>query len=144
MIFRVKTRTPISFEPIALADIVINLFVFFLLSFGLFASFDALKSGAIPIQLPKGGENLDNSDKKPLAIVINQSGALFVARHVTSKENLKEKVNHELEMRKNKDVILRADQHLRLEQLVGALDILRQTSARAIAIETQPRETATP
>ena len=48
---RLKTNIKISpsWETIAFADIVINLFVFFFITFGLFATFDATQRGSLPI-----------------------------------------------------------------------------------------------
>jgi biopolymer transport protein ExbD len=136
MIFRIGSKAPVRFDSIAFADIVINLFIFFFISFGLFSTFDVQRKGALPIELPKGGHSAKGNLTDPITILITRKGVVQVGRSVVPLLDLKRTLNHELSLRKEKLVIVRADRLLALEQLVPILDVIRTTKARSVSIET--------
>lgn len=137
MIFHTKSRAHVLLEPIALADTVINLFVFFFITFGLFATFDTTQKGTIPIELPKAKQSSRAKIPRPLIVMIDSRGSLYVGAQTVSQSELKEVLNRELSLRKDKSVILRADRLISLDRFVSILDVVRTTKAQAISIETE-------
>ena len=137
MNFRSQIKPAVTFEPIAFADIVINLFVFFFLCFGLLATFGTGKKGLLPVQLPEGGEAYSNRfQTSPLVVTVHPAGALFMGRKAIPFDQLTRTVNHELKERPSKQVVLEPDQTLTLERFVPILDELRRSDAEAILIAT--------
>src|SRR3990167_1204858 len=122
MIFQIKARTPVFLETIAFADIVFNLFIFFLLSFGVLATFEPREQGTFPIELPKGGERVNGKETRPLTILIDASGTVYLERKVVSRSDLKRLVNQELAEKKVKEVLLRADRAETLDFLLPILE----------------------
>ena len=135
--FRTKTKTPVALETIAFADIVINLFVFFFITFGVFATFDVSQKGTLPIQLPKAEHATVKKQTAPLTVMIDRSGIPYIGPRKIALSELKKSINYELSLRKEKSVIVRADRTISLEQFVSVLDVIRNTKARAVAIETE-------
>ena len=93
----------------------------------------------LPIDLPKGGERVNEKEAQSLEILIDARGTLFLKGKVVSRSRLKESVNRELAKRKVRDVFLRADRAVTLQRLVPVLDALRTTNARSVSIETLPQ-----
>ena len=137
MIFHVKSKAHPSLETVALADVVINLFIFFFVTFGLFATFDAAQKGIVPIELPKAEHAEAKRPDKPLVILINRKGDISLGVQATPVSKLHEALNHELSFRKDKAVIVHADRTIPLEKLVSVLDVVRNTKARSVSIETE-------
>jgi len=137
MIFHSRVHAPVTLEPITFADIVINLFVFFFLSFGIFATFDGTHKGLLPVKLPTGGDASSRVHSKPVTITVNRSGSAFLARKAIPLHKLTEAVNQELAKMKVKHLVLRPDRALTLNHFVTILDRLRKSHAEAISIETQ-------
>lgn len=137
MKFQIKTRAGVTLEPIAFADIVINLFVFFFLSFGVFATFDAPNKGLVPIHLPKGGQTAEPTHQGRLVLTVDTSGTIFIGSRVIALSALTESVNQELAGLRSKNVRIQADHKVQLNQLVPILDLLRKTNASAVSIETE-------
>ena len=137
MNFQIKSRAPVTLEPIAFADVVINLFVFFFLAFGLAASFDTPHKGTVPVQLPRGGHVAETSHKEPLALTVKRDGKIYFGARRLALSDLTEAVNGLMAEKKSKNVIIQADRHGQLNQLVPILDRLRQTNANAVSIETE-------
>jgi len=141
MIFRTKTRVPVLLEPIAFADIVINLFIFFFISFGLYATFDQEQKGLIPIQLPVGGQKVEADDTHPLIVEMNEQGQLFLGKEQVSLDRLDRSVERSLGKRRSKSVVVRPDRRLSLGQFVPVLDSLRASGAQSISVETERPKT---
>ena len=136
MIFRTKAKHPLALETIAFADIVINLFVFFFITFGLFATFDVSQKGILPIQLPKVKHSAAAKRLSPLIIMIDRNGIPYLGSRKIALSELRKSVNYELSSRKEKGIVVRADRTISLEQFVSVLDVIRSTKARSVAIET--------
>ena len=124
-------------ETIAFADIVINLFVFFFITFGLFATFDAAKRGTLPIELPKAQHQTKEAPQNYPTVMIDREGLLYIGPQRVSLSELKTTLNHELSLRKEKSVVIRAHRTISLEKFVSVLDIVRTTKAKAVSIETE-------
>ncbi len=137
MIFRIKAKPHVALETIAFADIVINLFVFFFITFGLFATFEHAQKGMFPIELPKAKHGALPKALVPLTVMIDRRGVLYVGNKMVPAAKLKSILNRELSIRKDKNILIRADRAISLEQFVSALDTIRSTNAAAISIETQ-------
>lgn len=137
MIFRIQSKAPVVFETIAFADIVINLFIFFFVTFGLFAAFDVSRKGTLPIELPKAGPVPAAKQPNPLTIMIDRKGSLYLGTQMIPFSRLRESVNRELSHRTEKNVVVRADRMIPLQQFVSVLDVIRNTKARAVSVETE-------
>lgn len=138
MTFRIQARAPVFFEPIAFADIVINLFVFFLLSFGALATFEPRVQGTFPIELPRGGERVSEEKTQAITISIDAAGNVSLHGKTVFRSELKRLVARELRARKVKNILVRADRAVTLQSLLPILDALRTSGAHAISIETLP------
>ena len=124
-------------ETVALADIVINLFVFFFITFGLFATFDAAQKGILPIELPKIKYSSSKKSSEPLAVIITRKGDLYVGGEQILLSKLKESLNQELALRKDKTVTVRADRSISLQKFVSVLELVRSTKAKSVLIEAE-------
>src|SRR3990167_6425069 len=129
MIFRVKVKPHVALESIAFADIVINLFVFFFITFGLFATLDSVKKGTFPIELPKARYTAAKKQITPLTVTIDRRGVLYVGEKVVAVAKLKDVLSRELSVRKEKNILIRADRTISLQQFVSILDVIRSTKA---------------
>lgn len=136
MIFKTSIKISPSWETIAFADVVINLFVFFFITFGLFATFDATQRGTLPIELPRAiAAPVPKSDLS-LTVMIKRDGTLHVGSQKILLSELEATLNRELSLRKEKNVLVRADRLIPLERFVSVLEAVRQTKAHSVAIET--------
>ena len=136
MIFKVKSKSATSADSVALADIVINLFVFFFITFGLNASFDSVKKGNFPIDLPKASSATLPKSQKNLTLSIDRTGNIYLGPWTVSIGELKTTLNHELTLQKNKDILIQADRSISLQTFISILDVVKTTKAHSVAVET--------
>ena len=139
MIFKTSVKATPHWDTIAFADIVINLFIFFFITFGLFATFDATQRGTLPIELPRAVTAPIPKSDLPLTVTINRDGTIQTGSEKILLSELEATMNRELSLRKEKSVLVRADRLIPLERFVSVLEVVRSTKARSVAIETETR-----
>ena len=137
MIFKTKIKASNSSETIALTDIVLNLFVFFFITFGLSASFGGAQKGTLAIDLPKAPLSKIGETDKLLTLLIDRNGKIYVGPRMIDPAKLKLTLNQELYLRKDKNILIQADRSIPLQTFISILDIVKTTKARAVAIETK-------
>ncbi len=136
MIFKTRVKASPAWDTIAFADIVVNLFVFFFITFGLYATFDAAQKGTLPIELPRAISAPIAKPDLPLIVTIKRDGTIQVGNQKILLSELAATANRELSLKKEKNVLVRADRLIPLERFVSVLEVVRQTKARSVAIET--------
>jgi biopolymer transport protein ExbD len=112
--------TDINVTP--LVDVVLVLLVIMM------ATATALASRTIPVHLPKASTGVTPSDKKPLAVSVDESGALFVEQTRVRDAELR------AHARGLETAIVAADGGARHENVVHALEILRSEHVAKISI----------
>ena len=137
MIFKTSVKTSPSWDTIAFADIVVNLFVFFFITFVLYATFDAAQKGTLPIELPRAMTAPIQKSDLPMVVTIKRDGTIQASSQKILLSELKAIINRELSLRKEKSVLVRADRLIPLERFVSVLEVVRSTKARSVAIETK-------
>lgn len=137
MMFKTHIKPSPAWDTIAFADIVVNLFVFFFITFGLYATFDAARKGTFPIELPRTITAPLSKPHLPLTVTINRDGTIRVGSQKILLSELKTTADRELSLKKEKSVLVRADRLIPLERFVSVLEVVRQTRARSVAIETE-------
>ena len=137
MIFKPKVNTAPVWDTIAFADIVVNLFVFFFITFGLYASFDVTHRGTLPIELPRTASPAPEKSAVPVTVMIKRDGTVHVGSQKILLSELKNTLEQELSLKKEKNVLVRADRLIPVERFVSVLEVVRGTKAKAVAIETE-------
>ena len=113
-------KSDINVTP--LVDVVLVLLVIMM------ATATALASRTIPVQLPKASTGATPSDKRPLAVAVDESGALFVEQTRVTDDELRARA------RGLESAIVAADGRARHESVVHALEILRREHVGKISI----------
>ena len=112
--------TDINVTP--LVDVVLVLLVIMM------ATATALASRTIPVHLPKASTGATPTDQKPLAVAVDESGALFVEQTRVTDADLRARA------RGRETAIVAADGRARHENVVHALEILRSEHVGKISI----------
>jgi biopolymer transport protein ExbD len=124
----------ISLESVAMTDIVLNMFIFFFISFSLLYTFSPYRIKKIDVNLPEAvsAEPLKNNNQANISI--NNEGLVYLDKDLVTKKELKEKMY--LMHRDNPDlvVVLRSDRLVQFRNIVGVLDILNELGIRNLNI----------
>jgi len=128
---RYKRMTALN--PISIADIVLLLLIFFLLT-----STFVIQQG-IRVKLPKAfSEQSATPDR--VTITMTGEGQLFLGDKIVGLDNLETLLKGKIEEMGNPLVVIRADRSIIIEKAVRVMDIAREAGAEKLLIATEPIE----
>ncbi len=132
MQFRRPRTLSTRLDATPMADTVFLLLIFFMLS----TSF-VIQPG-IQVRLPKAVTS-EIQLKKDLILTITAENILFLNEELVTLDKLGEALQAAFAQRKDRILIIKADQEVRHGMVVQAMDIAKQSGADRLAIATEPK-----
>lgn len=124
----------VALESVAMTDIVLNMFIFFFISFSLLYTFNAERVHSIKITLPAAGSAEPLKESGEARVTVTREGELYLDATSVGEEELK----IELARRKAKNpelkVALRADAQAPFQHAVRVLSAVSACRVRALDI----------
>ncbi len=128
---RYKRMTALN--PISIADIVLLLIIFFLLT-----STFVIQQG-IRVKLPKAFSE-ESAPPDRITITMTEAGQLFLGDGLVGLDNLEILLKEKIEELGNPLVVIRSDRTVIIEKAVRVMDIAREAGATRLLIATEPIE----
>ena len=122
-----------SLNPISIADIVLLLLIFFLLT-----STFVIQQG-IRVKLPKAFSE-ESATPDRITITMTEEGQLFLGDELVGLDNLEVLLKEGIEEMGSPLVVLRADRSIIIEKAIRVMDIAREAGAEKLLIATAPIE----
>jgi biopolymer transport protein ExbD len=115
-----------SLESVAMTDIIMNMFIFFFISFSLLYTFNPNRVQKLDIKLPKAA-NASNIEKQDqVNITLSKDGPIYLGEDMVTIRELKAVVSAKLKNNPELIVILRADKLVSFHKIVDILDVLTE------------------
>ena len=115
-----------SLESVAMTDIIMNMFIFFFISFSLLYTFNPNRVQKLDIKLPKAA-NASNIEKQDqVNIALSKDGPIYLGEDMVTVKELKALVAAKLKSNPELIVILRADKLVSFHKIVDILDVLTE------------------
>ena len=124
----------VNLESVAMTDIVLNMFIFFFISFSLLYTFSPSRVQKLEVKLPKATnvtpmKNIDKAD-----VTITNEGLTYLDKELVTRKELKEKINLMYKNNPDLNVILRSDRLVNFKDIVSVLDVLSELGIRNLNI----------
>ncbi len=114
-----------SLESVAMTDIVLNMFIFFFISFSLLYTFNPTKAKHIKVNLPKAQHVLDpQKGKGSLTITISSDGPMYLDGELITFKELETKLAAASSDPPSLPVIIQIDRLVPFKSVVRVLDVL--------------------
>ncbi len=139
MQFKRKAKVLTSMEPLALTDIVINMFIFFFITFSFLATFQKTREGQVDVSLPKAASANPPVEKKRLSVSLKKDGQLFLGETPTTIAELEARFKTEKLQGADVTLVIRADGDVTHNRVVQVMDLARTEGLGRLAIATQSR-----
>jgi biopolymer transport protein ExbD len=140
MRFKRESQILFSMESVALTDIIMNMFIFFFITFSFLATFNRSREGQMDVNLPKATSAAQPpAEKKSLVINLTKEGGLFLDREPMTVEQLQLRFQQEKGQGAEITVIVRADQEVPHGRVVEVMDLARTEGLSRLAIATQAK-----
>ncbi len=124
----------INLESVTMTDIVLNMFLFFFISFSLLYTFNPERIQKLDIKLPEAANIAPLEDKNQINIVLDKDGEIYVDKDQLTMRELKEKISAKRRKNPSLAVVLRADKSVRFKQIVGIIDMLTELEVTRLSI----------
>ncbi|TES91774.1 MAG: biopolymer transporter ExbD [Candidatus Cloacimonadota bacterium] len=122
-----------SLNPISIADIVLLLLIFFLLT-----STFVIQQG-IRVKLPKAFSE-ESATPDRITITMTEEGQLFLGDELVGLDNLEVLLKKGIEEMGNPLIVIRADRSIIIEKAIRVMDIVREAGGEKLLIATAPIE----
>lgn len=115
-----------SMESVAMTDIVLNMFIFFFISFSLLYTFNPQRVQKLEVKLPAAQHTTTIDKMSQVNITLTNEGILYFEQEVVSLRELKDRVQRLHASNPAVVVVLRADKLVNFKAVVGVLDMLTE------------------
>jgi biopolymer transport protein ExbD len=139
MRFKRQSKIMLSMESVAITDIIMNMFIFFFITFSFLATFNKANEGQVNVSLPKAASATPPAEKKGLSVNLTKEGGLFLDREPMTIEQLKARFLTEKATGADITVVVRADKEVSHGRVVEVMDLARTEGFNRLAIATQVR-----
>lgn len=140
MRFKRETQVLFSMESVAITDIIMNMFIFFFITFSFLATFHRSREGQMDVNLPKAASAAQPpAEKKNLAVNLTKEGGLFLDKEPVTLEQLTLRFQQEKGQGAEITLVVRADQEVPHGRVVEVMDLARTEGLNRLAIATQAK-----
>ncbi len=136
MRFKQHPQPNIPLDSVALTDIIMNMFIFFFITFSFLATFNQIKEGKVNVSLPKASSATTQLEKKRLTVSLTKDGGLFINEEEISMDQLQAKFQTEQAQGAEITLVVRADQEVQHGRVVNVMDLARTEGLHRLAIAT--------
>jgi biopolymer transport protein ExbD len=136
MQFSKHPQPSLSLDSVALTDIIMNMFIFFFITFSFLATFNQTREGQVDVSLPKASSAAPQLERTRLTVSLDKGGGLFLNEQETSLEQLQDVFQAEREKGSEVTLVVRADQEVQHGRVVSVMDLARTEGLHRLAIAT--------
>ncbi len=133
-----RRRYIVNLESVAMTDIVLNMFIFFFISFSLLYTFNPSKAKHIKVNLPKA-KNVASSkaDADTVVITLSSEGPVYWQGEIVTAKELETRLGAAVKRNPRFGVILEVDRLVAFKNAVRVLDILNGLGVERLRISAQ-------
>lgn len=139
MRFKQQSKILFSMESVAITDIIMNLFIFFFITFSFLATFHKKNEGQVEVNLPKATASAPPQEKKRLLVSLVKEGGLFLDNTPLTLEQLRTHFQAEKVQGVDITLVVRADKEVPHGRVVEVMDMAHTEGLHHLAIGTQAK-----
>jgi biopolymer transport protein ExbD len=135
---KIKTTNKqyLTLESVAMTDIIMNMFIFFFITFSLLYTFNPKQESKIKVNLPKGMTITKIKGENPLVVTVSEKNEIYIANNKISEQSLHTELMKFSKDAKKNGVIVKADKRASVDYFVKVLDAAKQAGAEKLGIAT--------
>jgi biopolymer transport protein ExbD len=130
----------VALESVAMTDIVMNLFIFFFISFSLLYTLSPERMSKIEVRLPRASSAIALEGSEKAVIAVKQSGEYFLGESRVRKQDLKRTLQSRLSENRDLGVLLKIDSRVRFDNVAFALDVVNELGIEKVSVATVKQE----
>lgn len=124
----------VALESVAMTDIVLNMFIFFFISFSLISTFSPARMSRIEVKLPKASTAVSMEGTEKAVLAITRKGEYFINDERVTSAYLKKAIQSRLNENPSLGVILKVDRTAKFDSVVRALDVVNELDIQKVSV----------
>lgn len=124
----------VALESVAMTDIVMNMFIFFFISFSLIYTFSPARMSRIEVKLPKASTAVSLEGSEKVALAITKKGEYFINDERIKAANLRKELESMLKENPSLGIVLKVDAAAKFDTVVRALDVVNELNIQKISV----------
>ncbi len=124
----------VALESVAMTDIVLNMFIFFFISFSLLYTFSPTRISKVDVKLPKASSavSLEGSEKTILSIT--KDGEFLLNDEKKDLKGIKSYLGLKVKDDPSMNLLLKVDSRTKFSNVVSALDIINELHIERVSV----------
>jgi len=130
----------VALESVAMTDIVLNMFIFFFISFSILYTFSPARMSKVDVKLPKASSavSLEGADRNILAVT--KEGNFFLDDEPVAPGNLKSTLGARHKENPSMSLLLKVDSATKFNNVVRALDAINELGIQRVSVAAVKKE----
>jgi len=124
----------VALESVAMTDIVLNMFIFFFISFSLIYTFSPVRISKIEVRLPKASTVIALEGSEKVTLVVTEDGEYFIDEDRIEDAGLKDALESRLKANPDIEVILKVDASAEFDGVVRVLDVVNELNIQKVSV----------
>jgi len=137
MKIKTNNKLVLSLESVAMTDIILNMFIFFFISFSLLYTFNPQQESKIKVNLPKGMTLAKMKGDNPLTITVTAKNEIYVANNKIDERMLLHEINKYAKDAQKNGVLVKADKRAVVDYFVKVIDAAKQAGINKVSVSIE-------
>ena len=130
----------VALESVAMTDIVMNMFIFFFISFSLIYTFSPTRMSRIEVKLPSSSSAVALEGTEKVILAINRQGEYFINDEKVAGDRLNGALESKVKENPDLAVMLKVDGSSKFSGVVRALDIINELNIQKVSVAAVKKE----
>ena len=130
----------VALESVAMTDIVMNLFLFFFISFSLLYTMSPERMSKIEVRLPKANTAVALAGSEKAILSVKQNGEYYLGDGRVRKKDLRAELEARQRVNRDVGVLLKVDSRTRFDAVAYALDVVNALGIEKVSVATVKAE----
>ena len=132
----------IALESVAMTDIVMNMFIFFFISFSLIYTFNPSRESRVQVRLPQADVSAPAMPREPIEVTVDARGQTYLQGRPIALGDLTAGVGALLAGDFSTVVIIRGDRSVVFDRIVQALEAVKKSGAERLSLAVEQKSAA--
>jgi biopolymer transport protein ExbD len=133
-------KTYVSLDSVAMTDIVMNMFIFFFVSFSLLYTFNPVKESKIKVNLPGGVTNYQKQSESPIIVSVTAKNDIYIGNKKTGQDSLMKELSSLSQSAKKNGLVIKSDRQSSVDKFVNVLDAAKQAGIDKLSVSIELHE----
>ncbi len=130
----------IALESVAMTDIVLNMFIFFFISFSLIYTYNPIRISRIEIKLPKASSAVSLEGSEKVVLDITKAGEYYINSGKVKAAGLRQALEAKQKENPDMSLLLKVDGSSKFNNVVRALDVINELNIQRVSVAAVKKE----